>query len=146
MTRFPSWETAYPCEPNPIFQPCMPPRFSMDNLFSTAAGRVRNLVQASFGAEVFGTLLESYRKSKDRLPARSSPKPVGEKADLIVMAKRKPKTINASLRPQYFGSGQRTGSVSGSFPVSTPSPAPVLCPSRAQVSGPCCEDPKSERD
>lgn len=88
VTRFPSWELAYPCEPDPGFQPCMPPRFSMDNLFRTAAGRVRNLVQASFGTEVFG-LSWKAAVSLGNIAREIVAAAVGEKADLIVMAKRK---------------------------------------------------------
>jgi nucleotide-binding universal stress UspA family protein len=88
VTRFPSWELAYPCEPNPGFQTCMPSRFSMDDLFQTAAGRVRNLVQASFGAEVFG-LSWKATVSLGNIAREIVAEAVGQKADLIVMAKRK---------------------------------------------------------
>ena len=119
VTRFPSWELAYPCEPNPIFQPCMPPRFSMDNLFSTAAGRVRNLVQASFGAEVFG-LSWKATVSVGKIAREIVAAAVGEKADLIVMAKRK-----RNILMRLFAR-----SISEAVSERAPCPVLSLCPPR----------------
>jgi Universal stress protein family len=88
VTRFPSWELAYPCEPNPFFQRCLLPGFSVDNLFRTAARRVQNLVQADLGTEVLG-LSWKATISLGNIAREIVAAAVGEKADLIIMAKRK---------------------------------------------------------
>jgi nucleotide-binding universal stress UspA family protein len=117
VARFPSWELAYPCEPNPVFQQCMPPRFSMDDLFRTAAGRVRNLVQASFGTEVFGVSWKASI-SLGNIAREIVAAAVGEKADLIVMAKRK-----RGILVRLF-----TRSISEAVSELAPCPVLSLCP------------------
>jgi nucleotide-binding universal stress UspA family protein len=88
VTHFPSWELAYPCEPDPLFQRSLPPRLSVDDLFKSAASRVRNLVRANFGAEVFG-LSWKARISLGNIAGEIVAAAAGEKTDLIIMAKRK---------------------------------------------------------
>jgi nucleotide-binding universal stress UspA family protein len=86
VTRFPSWE--HSCEPNPFFQESMPPRFSMDDLFSIAARRVENLVRGNFGTEVTG-LCWKAKISLGNVPREIVAAAFEEKADLIIMGKRK---------------------------------------------------------
>jgi nucleotide-binding universal stress UspA family protein len=117
VTRFPSWELAYPCEPNPFFQRSMPPRFSIGDLFKTAAGRVQNLVQANFGTEVFG-LSWKASISLGNVPREIVAAAFEEKADLIIMAKRK-----RSVLVRVFAR-----SISETVSEQAPCPVLSLCP------------------
>jgi nucleotide-binding universal stress UspA family protein len=117
VTRFPSWELAYPCEPNPVFQGYMLPKFSIDNLFKTAASRVHNLVQANFGTEVFGLSWKasiSLGNVQHEIIAAAA----REKADLIIMAKRK-----RGILFRLF-----TRSISEAVSEQAPCPVLSLCP------------------
>ena len=60
----------------------------MDDLFRMAARRVQNLIQAGFGMVVLG-LSWKATISLGNIPREIVAAAVGEKADLIVMAKRK---------------------------------------------------------
>jgi nucleotide-binding universal stress UspA family protein len=117
VTRFPSWDLAYPCEPDPFFQPRVPLRFSMDDLFRNAASRVRNLVQADYGQEVFG-LAWKARISLGNVAREIVAAAVEEKTDLIIMAKRKRGVlVRLFLR-----------SISESVSEKAPCPVLSLCP------------------
>ena len=117
VTRFPSWELAYPREPNPFFQRCMPPRFSMDDFFKTAARRVQNLVRANFGTEVFGLSWEA-RISLGNVAREIVAAAVEMQVDLIVMAKRKRGVLLRLLAP----------SISAAVSEKAPCPVLSLCP------------------
>jgi universal stress protein A len=117
VTRFPSRELIYPCEPNPVFQQCILPKFSIDNLFKTAASRVCNLVQGTFGTEVFGLSWKvsiSLGNVRREIVAAAA----GEKADLIIMAKRK-----RGILFRLF-----TRSISEAVGEQAPCPVLSLCP------------------
>jgi nucleotide-binding universal stress UspA family protein len=117
VTRFPSWELAYPCDPDPLYWRSMPPRFSIDDLFKSAAHRVQNLVQVNFGTEVFG-LSWKTRIGLGKVPSEIVSAAFEEKADLIIMAKRKRGMI---LR--LFGR-----SISQAVSELAPCPVLSLCP------------------
>lgn len=117
VTRFPSWELAYPCEPNPFFQPALPKKFSVDDLFKTADRRVQNLVQGSFGTEVFG-LCWKARIGLGNVPREIVAAAFEEKADLIIMAKRK-----RSVLVRLFAR-----SISQAVSELAPCPVLSLCP------------------
>jgi universal stress protein A len=117
VTHFPSWELAYPCEPDPLFQPRLPPRLSVDDLFKSAASRVRNLVQANLGAEVLGLSWRtniSLGNVADEIVAAAA----SEKTDLIIMAKRK-----RGVLVRLF-----TRSISQAVSEKAPCPVLSLCP------------------
>jgi nucleotide-binding universal stress UspA family protein len=119
VARFPSWELDYPCEPELVFQQRMVPRFKVDDLFQTAAGRVRNLVQASFGAEVCG-LSWKATVNLGNIAREIVAEAVGQKADLIVMAKRK-----RGIVVRLF-----VRSISEAVSERAPCPVLSLCPPR----------------
>jgi universal stress protein A len=117
VTHFPSWELAYPCEPDPLFQPRLPPRLSVDDLFKSAASRMRNLVQANLGAEVLGLSWRtniSLGNVADEIVAAAA----SEKTDLIIMAKRK-----RGVLVRLF-----TRSISQAVSEKAPCPVLSLCP------------------
>jgi universal stress protein A len=113
VTRFPSWELAYPCDLDPFLQRRLPPKFSVDDLFRSAAARVRNIVQADFGPDVFG-LSWKTRISLGNIPREIVAAAVEEKGDLIIMAKQKRRALMRLL----------TRSISEA--VSEKAPCPVL--------------------
>jgi nucleotide-binding universal stress UspA family protein len=117
VTRLPAWALAYPCEPNPFELRHPAPKFTIDDLFSTAAGRVQNLVHDNFGAAVFG-LPWKVTVSLGNIPGEIVAAAVGEKADLIVMAKRK-----RGVLVRLF-----TRSVSEAVSELAPCPVLSLCP------------------
>jgi universal stress protein A len=117
VTHFPSWELAYPCEPDPLFQPRLPPRLSVDDLFKSAASKLRNLVQANLGAEVLGLSWRtniSLGNVADEIVAAAA----SEKTDLIIMAKRK-----RGVLVRLF-----TRSISQAVSEKAPCPVLSLCP------------------
>jgi universal stress protein A len=113
VTQFPCWDLAYSCELDPFLQRRLPPKFSVDDLFRTAAARVRNLVQADFGPDVFG-LSWKTRVSLGNIPREIIAAAVEEKVDLIIMAKQKRRALMRLL----------TRSISEA--VSEKAPCPVL--------------------
>jgi hypothetical protein len=117
VTRVPVWDLAYPCEPDPFALQQTPQRFSIDDLFRTAAGRMENLVHGNFGAEIFALRWKTI-VSLGNIPREIVTAAVGEKADLIVMAKRKRSVLMRLL----------TRSISQAVSEVAPCPVLSLCP------------------
>jgi universal stress protein A len=117
VTRFPCWDLAYPCEPDPFLQRRLPSRFSIDDLFKSAARRVQQLVQANFGPEVFG-LSWKTRISLGNVACEIVAAAVEEKTDLIIMAKRKRGVV-----VRFFAR-----SISEAVSEKAPCPVLSLCP------------------
>ena len=117
VTRVPVLDLAYPCEPDPFTLRYTLPKFSIDDLFRTAAGRVESLVHENFGPDVFG-LRWKASVSLGNIPREIMTAAIGENADLIVMAKRK-----RSVLRRLF-----TRSISEAVSEIAPCPVLSLCP------------------
>jgi nucleotide-binding universal stress UspA family protein len=88
VMRFSTRDPAFPAEPDPSFYGVLGPRFSMNDLYKKIVSRVENLVLANFGREVMG-LSWKVVISLGNITREIVSVAVGEKADLVIMARRK---------------------------------------------------------
>jgi nucleotide-binding universal stress UspA family protein len=88
VMHFSARDPASSVEPDPVFSGVLGPRFSMNHLFKKNESRVENLVVANFGREIMG-LSWKVVISLGNITREIVSVAVGEKADLIIMARRK---------------------------------------------------------
>jgi nucleotide-binding universal stress UspA family protein len=88
VVRFSAWGPTFPAEPDPFFYGVLGPRFSVNDLCKKMVSRLENLVVANFGREVRGLSWKAMT-SLGNIRREVVSVAVGEKADLIIMARRK---------------------------------------------------------
>jgi universal stress protein A len=124
ITRFPSLSQYPGCEPGPLYRwEQAVAKFRTDHLFAEAERRVRRFIYENFGAESDG-LEWKARIALGRVSEEIILAAIQEEADLIVLARRKGKTL-----PRLF-----TRSISEN--VSRNAPCPVLSIDATQLIRP----------
>jgi nucleotide-binding universal stress UspA family protein len=88
VMRFSVRDPASPVEPDPVFSGVLGSRFSVNDLCKKNESRVENLVVANFGREVRGLCWKIVISLGD-ITREIVSVAMGEKTDLIIMARRK---------------------------------------------------------
>ena len=113
VVGFSGWDSAFPAQPDPVFCEVLGPRFSVNDLCKKVVSRVENLVVANFGRQIMGLSWKAMI-GLGNIAREVVSVAVGEKADLIIMARRKRDALGRLLTRRI------------SEAVSDQAPCPVL--------------------